>query len=177
MEIFKDIKGYEGIYQISNLGRVKSLSRRVICHKTTRLTKERFKKPAMKDTGYFKVGLQKEGTEKQFVIHRLIAIAFIPNPFNLPQVNHKNGIKTDNRIDNLEWCTPSENIQHAYDNGLKESIKGAKHYKSKLTESDVFEIREMYKVKGNTQLSISKKYKVARSTIRNVVKCINWAHI
>lgn len=177
MEIFKDVNGYEGIYQISNLGRLKSLSRRVSCRNSTRLTKEKFLKPAIKDTGYLKFGLKKLGIEKQFVLHRLIAIAFIPNPLNLTQVNHKNGIKTDNRIDNLEWCTPSENLKHAYAEGLKISVKGSNHFKSKLKESDINEIRQLYKIKGNTQFSISKIYNVSRSAIKDVVNGVSWKHV
>lgn len=99
-EVWKDIDGYEG-YQVSNLGNVKSLN-----YKCT--GKERILSPGIKN-GYLYVGLCKDGKRKDYYIHRLVAEAFIPNPFKLPCVNHKNEDKTDNRVENLEWCTYSYN--------------------------------------------------------------------
>lgn len=106
-EIWKDIKGYEGLYQVSNLGRVKSV-------KTGRLLKQ-----FLNDMGYFKLVLHKNKKIKNFRVHRLVADAFIQNDNNYYIVNHKNGVKTDNRAVNLEFCTQKENITHAIKNGLK----------------------------------------------------------
>lgn len=100
-EIFKDIKGYEGLYQISNFGNVKSLQR----------DKEKLLRQYIK-RGYFQVGLSKEGTVAWKSVHRLVAEAFIDNPDNLPQVNHKDEDKTNNRVDNLEWCTADYNNKY-----------------------------------------------------------------
>lgn len=97
MEIWKDIKGYEGLYQVSNQGRVRSL------YKGVRILKTRNNK------GYLRVALYKENKYKHISIHRLVAEAFLPNPKNLPQVNHKSEIKTDNRVENLEWCDSKYN--------------------------------------------------------------------
>ena len=119
-EIWKDIKGYEGLYQVSNLGRIKSLDRKArIQNGAYRQVKGRIV-PIRKGekTNYPFVGLTKNHKSKMLRIHRLVADAFIPNPNNLPQINHKDGNKTNNNVNNLEWCTPSENCLHAYRVGL-----------------------------------------------------------
>ena len=101
-EIWKDIKGYEGLYQVSNLGRVKSLN-----YKNS--GKDRILKYCITPQGYLNVGLYVNKQKKTFVVHRLIAETFIPNTGNLPQVNHKDEVKTNNCVDNLEWCDSKYN--------------------------------------------------------------------
>jgi hypothetical protein len=114
-EQWKDIKGYESHYQVSNLGNVKSVCRLI---KNSRygngVIKERYLKPAINCHGYVFVSLCLNGVSKSFRIHRLVAVAFIENSENKEQVNHINGIKSDNRLDNLEWSTRSENVLHSY---------------------------------------------------------------
>ncbi|MBI6042188.1 NUMOD4 domain-containing protein [Clostridium perfringens] len=105
MEIWKDIEGYEGLYQVSNMGRVKSLN-------YNRTGKERLMKLSLKSTGYLIVKLCKEGKEKKYLIHRLVAIAFLDNPQGLPEVNHKDEDKTNNNADNLEWCNGEYNSNY-----------------------------------------------------------------
>lgn len=117
-EIWKDIESYEGMYQVSSLGRVKSLSRRCSTHWGTRLVPEKLLCPNVKEAGYLCLDLHKDGKSKEFSIHRLVAQAFIPNPNNLPEVNHKDGDKQNNCVDNLEWCTNLDNVRHAIQNGL-----------------------------------------------------------
>lgn len=107
MEIWKDVKGYEGLYQVSNHGRVKSLN-------YNHTKKEKVLVPLKHQNGYLFVNIN----GKQQSIHRLIAKTFIPNQKNKNQVNHIDGNKENNRIDNLEWCTAKENTRHAYKNGL-----------------------------------------------------------
>lgn len=133
MEIWKDIKGYEGIYKISSLGRVKSLQRIVENYgfQKKALLKERILKPSM-DRYYYMVRLRKNGESKQFKIHRLLALHFIDNPDSKPHINHIDGNKKNNSLSNLEWCTASENMQHAYDNGLKKKMYGRNNGASKL---------------------------------------------
>ena len=115
LEIWRNIKDYEGIYEVSNLGRIKSISR------NGTIKENRILKPN-KVMGYSQVGLQKYGTRKYKKIHRLVAEAFIPNPENKKEVNHKDGNKTNNCVDNLEWVTTSENQLHSYYE-LKNNIK------------------------------------------------------
>lgn len=105
-EIWKPIKGYEGLYQVSDQGRVKSLERKNCFGRTV---KERILKPYDKGYGYLSVDLFIDGKRKQHQVHRLVCEAFHENPENKPQVNHKNEIKADNRACNLEWCTRREN--------------------------------------------------------------------
>lgn len=111
-EVWRDIKGYEGYYQVSNFGRVKSLDR-VAIYSDGRIFK--YNGRQLKTTlnkGYVHVKLSKHSDVKTFKIHRLVAEAFIPNPLNLPQVNHKDENKTNNNVDNLEWCTGKYNMNY-----------------------------------------------------------------
>ena len=129
-EIWKDIEGYEGMYQISNKGNIRSLNYNHT-HKIKKLSQE------TTDRGYKRIVLRYKRTAQHFLIHRLVANTFIPNPYNKQEVNHKNGIKTDNSVDNLEWVSCKENVNHAIDNNLRPRIikfvrkKGGEHPLSK----------------------------------------------
>ena len=113
-ELWKDIQGYEGLYQVSNLGRVKSLSRLTIGKKYGKHNlKEKLLKPTL--TGkYYTVALYKNGKSTRFYVHRLVGVAFIENFNNYTDINHKDGNTLNNIVDNIEWCTRSYNIYHSY---------------------------------------------------------------
>ena len=114
MEVWKDIKGYEGKYQVSNLGRVKSLPKRR-GRGVGYMCEEMILTQAKHHYGYNVVNLRSNGKGTTIEVHRLVANAFICNPDNKPQINHANGNKTDNRVENLEWCTNGENQLHKYE--------------------------------------------------------------
>lgn len=127
-EIWKDIKGYEGYYQISNLGNVKSLERTVY-HSDGRVQvrKERIMSKRESTDGYYIAKLNVDKQSKSIAIHRLIAEAFIPNPNNFPEVNHIDTNRKNNKVENLEWCTRIDNIMHSVKLG---------HYKGKSGENN-----------------------------------------
>lgn len=110
-EEWRNVIGYQGLYMVSNKGRIKSLTRRVdYPDGTKRLVHGRLMNLHVdKQTGYYRVHLSKDGKSSIFAVHRLVALAFIPNPDNLPYINHKSEVRTENFVENLEWCTPAYN--------------------------------------------------------------------
>jgi len=165
-EQFKQIKGYNN-YLISELGRVFNLKFK------------RFLKPGKDKDGYFLVDLYKNGVGKTHKVHRLVTLAFIPNPENKPTINHIDGVKTNNFVDNLEWATNKENTQHALDNGLLKPpcLKGSKVGNSKLTESQVLEIRKLYATGDYYQKDLAKIFNVGQTLISFIVNRKIWQHI
>jgi hypothetical protein len=163
-EIWKDIPGYEGLYQINNTGIIKSLMRLSIHnrHKTPMVLKEKILKVHLINVGYYIARLC-DNNDKKFLVHILVAKTFIPNPENKPQVNHKNGIKTDNRVENLEWCTRSENLKHSFKIGLK-SNKGEKNPNCKLTNYQI----EMIRNNNNKQEIIARQFGITQSHISSI---------
>lgn len=175
-EFWTDITDFKDWYSCSNTGRIKSMERIIkYSNGGIRKTPSLLIKGSISKNGYLGVALRKSGIVKYFSIHRLVALTLIPNPENKPYVNHKDGNKLNNRVDNLEWSTCQENTKHAWDNGLCTIPLGELNNSSKLTESQVLEIR---KLKGlDTHLSISKKYGVSQATISNILNRKIWTHI
>lgn len=139
--MYRDIRGFEGYYQVNENGEVFSIRRR------------KKLKHAFARRGYLKVRLQKDGLDKTLLVHRLVADAFIPNPEALPHVNHKDGNRENNQVSNLEWCTSKENVRHAWKTGLMDSArekfkkrmlgtKGDLSYATKLSDKTIQEIRD-----------------------------------
>lgn len=174
-EVFKDIPGYEGLYQISNLGNVKALSTRKMRGQYFQLRPEIILKPSIKNNGYLQVTLHNSIGHKKFIsVHCLVAICFIPNPKNKSTVNHKDGNKINNIYSNLEWATHKDQVEHADNMGLR-NIKGSKHKRSKLTDSQVLEIRSRSLIQNLT--SLSEVFQVNKSCICKIVNRQSWKHI
>lgn len=120
-EIYKDIKGYEGIYQISNFGNIKAITKSKPDGKLRKLEKAK-----SKNTFYYRISLWKNNQQKRFLVHRLVAEYFLPAPtLEQTQVNHIDNNSLNNCVTNLEWCTPSENMQHSHTQGRQEHVKKA----------------------------------------------------
>lgn len=174
MENWTDIKGFEG-YQVGDLGKIKSLERKAEKWDGERLVSERIlKKNVVR--GYNYVTLYISGIKKTLIVSRLVALHFVPNPENKPEVNHINGNKLDDRAINLEWTTAKENTAHACKNGLRGDYSGSKNGNSKLTEKQVLEIRKEA-ASGKSQIEISKMFDVDNSSVSNILRGKTWNHI
>lgn len=180
-EIWLPCPDFEDHYEVSNLGRLKSKSV-FIPHEGTwnqdmggYIKKVKIHNQQVNRYGYLHAKLCKYGKCNHRTVHRLVAKVFIPNPNNLTQVNHIDGNKMNNRVDNLEWVSPSGNIKHAYETGLMNSdhLKGSKHHKTKLTEQDVLDIRES----NLKPKDLSKKYNISYSTVIDILNRKTWKHI
>ncbi len=163
-EIWKDVEGYEGYYQVSNFGRVKSLKRTVKRRNNYDLNiKERIKPGQLDKAGYYRLSLCKYGITKTKKVHRLVAEAFLEKRKGADHVNHIDGNKINNFKDNLEWCTNIENLKHAYDNGL---YTPPKRIFDEIQELTIFTLNKC----GWSLRKIARYYKTSMTPIRNSIK-------
>lgn len=166
---WKDIVGYENEYQINQFGEIRTLK------DSPKLKKYDVLKPQIsKRNGYVYQMLYKNGKEKLLRVHRLVAMAFLPNPNNLPQVNHKDGNKQNNSVDNLEWCEQSDNMKHAYKNGLQipsENQRKAIINTNKLKQKKVCQIKDGEVI--NTFSGISEASRQTKISISCISRCCN----
>lgn len=174
-EEWKPVKGFEGLYEVSNLGQVRSLDRLRKNVKGMAKINGRIITGNHGEKHYYQVALHKDGKKKYMSVHRLVAEAFIPNPDGKSQVNHIDGNKQNNVVSNLEWVTPSENILHSFETGLNTHI-GEKNIQAKLTREQVAEIKKLY-VKGGKEYGarpLARKYGVSAPAIKAIVKGLTW---
>ena len=171
----KDIPGFEGLYAITKDGRVWSYPKRWggktgnQHHDGQWLNLNRSSERAP----YCTVLLRKSGgVPKTLLVHRLVALTFIPNPGDLPHINHINGNHRDNRIENLEWCTPKENNRHNIILGRTQ--RGEKAHLGKLTQEQVKEIRSLFSEGGISQFALARQFKVTPTAICSILKRRNW---
>lgn len=168
-EEWRDIVGYEGLYEVSNIGRVRSLGKRA----RVMILQKRNKKGK-----YYGVSLLKDCKQKNMQIHRAVALAFIPNPENKPCVNHIDNDPSNNKLNNLEWVTNRENTIHAVRQGRQRldniiNRKGEQVFGAKLKAKDILEIRNS----SLTQRELSFIYKVSRGNISSIKSRNRWKHI
>lgn len=172
------IKGYEGLYEVSNTGKIKALYRRVDKGKCHRTWDEHLLKYALDNRGYFRTNLSKDGVNKTVKVHRVVAQTFIPNPEEKSTVNHIDGNKQNNHVDNLEWATLSEQQKHAYSKGLNSNC--CEHNPShKLTTSDIEWIRKHYVARHELYgaVALAKKFNVHRKTIGRITNHQSWKEV
>ena len=144
----------------------------------TFFSKTRILSSYIKDNGYVKVCLTKDKKQKEYFLHRLACIHFVPNDLNKPDVNHKNGIKSDNTFKNLEWCTKKENSTHASKMGLLKVHRGEDNACSKITEKQVLEIRDIFKSNPKINKSeIARDFNIGRTTLLHILSRNTWKHI
>lgn len=177
MEVWKDVTGFEGLYEVSSYGNLRSVDRDILCnggyykHFNGKTIKTKLNK-----YGYPSAGLWYKGKRTDVVIHRLVAEAFIDNQNNYEQINHIDGNKTNNHVENLEWCDNNYNMKHAKENGLLAHQKGEKHGGHKLTNEQVREIRRL-RNEGWKYRQLAEKFGVCDRTIGQICRNEYWTHL
>jgi len=184
-EEWRAIPGYKGIYEVSSAGRVRTVDRYDRAGRF-RSSQMRVPQPGLKRGGYPLLNLtDAQGVLKSKKVHQLVALAFLgPPPGRIGsrrdewQINHKNGIRTDARAENLEWCHPIDNMRHSYVTGIRDgSSRGIKNGRARLTENDIREIRALYAAGGWTAKALGERFGVGHSTIWLITQGVTWSHV
>ena len=173
---WRDIVGYEGLYQISKQGQVKRLERAAT---DGRLIREKILNRRISPSGYYRVNMRKNGGRKCHLVHRLVPEAFIPNPGTKPFINHIDGDKLNSVVENLEWVTPKENVDHAISVGLMKeippcSLQGESNPRHKITRKMAEKIRELYASGNYTLKQIADMYCVDKCTVWDIKENRTW---
>lgn len=166
-EQWKPVIGYEGRYEVSNLGQIRSLPGH---HVRARILRQAWR------GRFLAVDLSQDGYRKSYSVSRIVATAFIPNPENKPQVNHKDANRENNAVSNLEWVTAKENTAHASGMGLRKILRGEDAGQAKLTEAQVHEIKAA-RLAGGTTRAIGERFGVSHQTISDICNGKKWKHV
>lgn len=170
MEKMIDIKGYEGLYAVTKSGKVWGYPKYN--------WSGRFMRFFIMNNGYLVASLYKNHIQKKILVHRLVALTYIPNPKNLPEVNHKNSNRLDNNVKNLEWVTSKQNKEHAKALGHYKNVgKHIHHSPTRLNENQVKKIRKLFAGGNFTQREIAQKFNISRYGVSSIVRRVNWKHI
>jgi NUMOD4 motif-containing protein/HNH endonuclease/helix-turn-helix protein len=171
MEQWKPIEGFESTYEVSNYGRVKRIK------DSENTFAGRIRKLSPDNRGYMAVNLCQNGVVSRKAVHRLVAVAFIPQIEGKPDINHKDGNKTNNRWTNLEWCTPAENVDHMCRTGLRKNYaKADNHYKAKFSAEVIREIRQL-RAEGWKQQDLADRFQTTQPQISSILSGRSWASV
>lgn len=177
MEQWKKIEEFNYEYEISSYGRIRSVENVIVRGNGWKYTrKSKILKPSA-GGGYLRGAVCVNKKMIQYKIHRLVALAFIPNNENKKEVNHIDGNKLNNHVENLEWCTRQENIEHCILNKLQKPFKGEEIGNSKLLEFQVIEIRNKFKPHVYSRAKLAKEYNVSEATIKDILYKRTWIHL
>jgi hypothetical protein len=177
-EIWRDVDGFKDWYQISNYGRVRSLDRLTI-HKDggNIYRKGKYLNPKYDSNGYLNIILYKYNKAYRRLLHRLVTLAFLENPNELKEVNHKNCNKSDNKLENLEWCSRQQNVRHAVENNLCDCNNGEGNPLSKLKNDDILRMRELRDKEHLSMQKLSRIFNTTESNISSILNRKTWKHI
>jgi hypothetical protein len=179
--MWKSVPEFEGLYEVADTGRIRSVERRVECvyggRTVTRLYKAKILKPLLHRKGYLKVRLYRTKDDWQsFFVHRIVATAFIENPSNLAQVNHKDGNKSNNAVENLEWMTNADNMRHAFSTGVRANQSGSGASNARLTEDQVRLVVRL-RGEGHAAAEIAKLVDCTQRNVRKICSGQSWSSL
>ena len=181
IEVWKDIKGYEGKYQVSSFGRVKGLQRKIwqpgkniYRNKRETILKQSLCGPKRK---YYKVNIYNAGQQYTLLVHQLVLETFVGECPEGLECCHNNGISTDNRLENLRWDTRSNNYKDKVKHGTAPDLKGEKHPRNKYSKESIIKVKKMLKDGGLTHKEIAKRTNVSKTVVSNVSAGNIWQHL